>query len=246
MRIEPEKAYQVVRLLTEGMGVRACERLTRLNRRTVLGVLEMAGRKCQQISDEKLRNLNCKFVQADEMYGFVYSLQQNTDEANEWRHGTFYTHLSICRDSKLVINSHIGKRTRQDTDTFIRDLKGRIPNRFQFTTDGWKTYTGSDGAVSTAFGENIDYATEVKYFAKPDGNIFQKQRLCSVSRRRRIGHPDMRKATTCHMERTNLSVRLFNRRHTRLTLGYSKNCKTSNSRFTCSRRILISAGCIPA
>jgi hypothetical protein len=29
-------------------------------------------------------------------------------------------------------------------------------------------------------------------------------------------------ATTSHCERTNLSVRLFNRRFTRLTLGYSK------------------------
>jgi hypothetical protein len=29
-------------------------------------------------------------------------------------------------------------------------------------------------------------------------------------------------ATTCHVERTNLSVRLFTRRFTRCTLGYSK------------------------
>jgi transposase InsO family protein len=29
-------------------------------------------------------------------------------------------------------------------------------------------------------------------------------------------------STTCHVERTNLSVRQFNRRYARLTLGYSK------------------------
>ena len=32
----------------------------------------------------------------------------------------------------------------------------------------------------------------------------------------------MRYATTSHCERTNLSVRLFSRRYTRSTLGYSK------------------------
>jgi hypothetical protein len=36
------------------------------------------------------------------------------------------------------------------------------------------------------------------------------------------GNPDMNLATTCHAERMNLSVRLFNRRFTRKTFGYSK------------------------
>ena len=36
-------------------------------------------------------------------------------------------------------------------------------------------------------------------------------------------------ATTCHAERTNLSLRLFNRRFTRCTLGYSK--KLENLRY---------------
>jgi hypothetical protein len=35
-------------------------------------------------------------------------------------------------------------------------------------------------------------------------------------------NPDPRKISTSYIERTNLTVRLFNRRFTRLTLGYSK------------------------
>jgi hypothetical protein len=45
----------------------------------------------------------------------------------------------------------------------------------------------------------------------------------------RIGTPDLSKATTCHAERTNLSVRTFTRRFTRCTLGFSK--KLENMRF---------------
>jgi len=38
----------------------------------------------------------------------------------------------------------------------------------------------------------------------------------------RIGNPDLDRATINHLERQNLNIRLFNRRFTRKTLGYSK------------------------
>ena len=44
-----------------------------------------------------------------------------------------------------------------------------------------------------------------------------------------IGNPDRSKISTSHVERTNLSVRLFSRRFTRLTLGYSK--KLANLKY---------------
>ena len=94
------------------------------------------------------------------------------------------------------------------------------PRRFQLTTDGWQIYSGYEGAVRAVFGEEIDYATETKYFAVPQQYI--PRQLVGIRRKRKIGEPDMKEATTCHCERTNLSVRLFNRRFTRLTLGYSK------------------------
>lgn len=43
-----------------------------------------------------------------------------------------------------------------------------------------------------------------------------------VKRRVRIGNPDPALISTSHVERTNLSVRLFTRRFTRYTMGYSK------------------------
>jgi hypothetical protein len=46
------------------------------------------------------------------------------------------------------------------------------------------------------------YATETKYFAKT--HPFLPRRLSGLRRRPRIGHPDMKLATTCHAERTNL------------------------------------------
>jgi len=84
----------------------------------------------------------------------------------------------------------------------------------------WASYCNEVGAVARVFGGEVDYATETKYYAKPA--YYLPRRVISLNRKSRIGSPDMTKATTCHCERTNLSVRLFNRRFTRCTLGYSK------------------------
>ncbi len=69
----------------------------------------------------------------------------------------------------------------------------------------------------------IDYATEKKIFghvAIAPYRFLTKVR--EIKRKSRIGNPDMARATTCHCERMNLSVRQFTRRFNRATLGYSK------------------------
>ncbi len=75
----------------------------------------------------------------------------------------------------------------------------------------------------------FDYATESKFFAKPQ--TFLPRQLIRVRRRNRGGNPDMNNATTAHAERTNLSVRVFNRRFTRCTLGYSKKLENLKHAF---------------
>jgi IS1 family transposase len=236
IRTSTEEAVKVVGMLCEGMGIRAISRLTRLDQKTVLRILESAGEHCAQLLDTKIRNVKVGQVQADELYCFVGCKQQNTVEG-ETERGQFFTFLSIAKDSKLIINWRTAKRTQENAVEFLTDLKGRIQNRFQLTTDGWKPYCGRSGAVKQVFGDSIDYATETKHFAadnprlavRPELWKLNSKRVESLQRRRKIGQPDLKTATTCHCERTNLSVRIFTRRFTRLTLGYSK--KLQNLRW---------------
>ena len=218
VRIETKQVEQAVHMLVEGMGIRAVSRLTGLDTKTVMNILEAAGQKAAAFLDAKVLNVKTDEIQADEIHTFVGCKAANTT-ADDMERGDFFTYLAISRHSKLIISSVVGKRTGENTDLFLADLRRRVNGTFQLTTDAAQIYCGWSG-VRKAFGNSITYATETKYFGKPVN--FVNRRLIGVKRIPRIGKPDMRVATTCHCERTNLSVRTFTRRFTRCTLGYSK------------------------
>ena len=208
------------------MGIRAVQRFTGLHQETVLNILETAGQKAAAFLDANVRNVRSEYVQVDELVCFVKTKEQNTDEG-DMEHGNFFTHLSVCRQSKLIVNFLVSKRSWKDSLDFMRDLRDRMAGRFTLTTDGLRAYVGKNGVVRTAFGETIDYASEVKVFAeRPAGMyVFLKRNPCivkAIKRKARIGNPDLKMSTTCHVERMNLSLRQLNRRYARLTLGYSK------------------------
>lgn len=59
--------------------------------------------------------------------------------------GDAYTFVAIDGDTKLVPCFHVGRRTWTDTEIFIRDLRERIVNRPQITTDAFAAYYGAIG-----------------------------------------------------------------------------------------------------
>jgi hypothetical protein len=86
--------------------------------------------------------------------------------------------------------------------------------------------------VERILGDACHYATETKIFKK-DPNFTGRRKffapeIVKVTRKVRFGYPDMREVTTAHAERTNLSLRTFNRRFVRRTINFSK--KLANHR----------------
>jgi len=237
LRVDFKLASQVVHLLCEGMGIRAISRFTGLDTKTVMGILETAGEHCARFLDAKIRNVKSESVQVDEIHGFVYSKPQNTSREDEER-GEFFTYLSVDRLSKLIINWRVGKRNGENTVAFLEDLKNRMDGKFQLTTDPYVGYLRS-GSVKKVFGDSIDYATERKIYGKTKtwgSRYFNPMVVVGIKRYPHLGWPNMKLATTCHAERTNLSVRIFTRRFTRKTLGYSKkleNLRHAVALFVC-------------
>ena len=223
LRIPPEKALQVVNMMVEGVGVRAIERLAQVHRDTVLAVLEVVGAKCARFLDRKVRNMPFEAVEVDELFSFVYCKEkQNTEHHREI--GEQYTYLGIDRESRFIINFEVGKRDAVTTQLYIQDLQKRVKAPFQLTTDGFGPYISE---VFFTFLNQIHFAQVIKQYSCPEKYVNSERRYspaaCTGIRKViQCGNPSPDRISTSYVERTNLSIRMFNRRFTRLTLGYSK------------------------
>ena len=223
LRVDFKQACQVLAMLAEGCGIRAVSRLTGLHQQTVLNVLARAGSKCGRFLDVTVRNVQPESVQADEMFCFV-GCKEKANLTHDPFRGSQYLFLAMDSKSKLIISHVIGQRSPQNTENLLNDLKVRIAGRMQLTTDGFEAYKV---AVPRTIGKDVDFAQLVKRYACPRDATDPERRyspsVCTGARKVvRRGNPDRALISTSYVERQNLSVRLFNRRFTRLTLGYSK------------------------
>jgi IS1 family transposase/transposase-like protein len=223
VRIEAEKAYQVIGLLIEGMGIRAIQRLTGLHQETILNILAAAGQQCARLLNERMRDLKVEACQVDEMFAFVGCKDVN-NRYMDYNRGSQYLFTGMDAHTKLIVSHIIGKRDSDFAGRIVRDLQHRIVSKFQLTTDGFGPYATS---VKYTFGRDLDFAQLIKLFANPvDGQPSERRYSPSHCIGTRVlirsGQPDFSRISTSYIERQNLNVRLFNRRFTRLTLGYSK------------------------
>jgi IS1 family transposase/transposase-like protein len=254
--LDETKIVQIVRCLAEGCGVRATARLCGCDKNTVLQVIDTIGAKCERFHDETVRCINTESIQVDELWARVGVRQSRTNEFDTER-GDFYTFLALDRRTKLIISHLTGKRDYASTNDFAADLAERVHGVVQITTDGWPAYPDAIrahllGRLNYAVMQKIYGSTNVT-LAKVDPNHRYSQPKCTGIKLLTIaGVPDVDKICTSHIERLNLTVRTFNRRFTRLCVGWSRklvNHRRSVALFTvaynfCKRHSTL--GCTPA
>src|SRR5215467_5925078 len=95
---------QVINCLIEGCSIRATVRMTGIAKKTVMRLLVELGEFCESYQNRVLRNLSCRRIQLDELWGFNYCKEKNVTPDIAERipgAGDVWLWVAIDADTKL-------------------------------------------------------------------------------------------------------------------------------------------------
>ncbi len=218
-----DKQIAVIGALAEGSSIRSIERLTGIHRDTIMRLGVKVGNGCELLLDSKMQDLDCHYLQFDELWGFIGKKERHVGIDDDPEMGDVWTFCAIDSETKLVPSFLCGKRNHVTANAFVQDVASRMRNRVQISTDALNAYVE---AVEQGFGADADYGQIVKVYthdaAQHPERKYSAPSFASAIRRPISGAPEREFISTSHVERLNATTRLHVKRLNRLTLAFSK------------------------
>jgi IS1 family transposase len=159
--LNTDKQIAIIGALAEGSSIRSIERLTGVHRDTIMRLGVRVGQGCAYLQDSKLRDLDCHYLQFDEIWGFIGKKQRHVKTDDDPRMGDVWTFCAIDAETNLVPAFRCGKRDLTTALWFAKDVKDRMRNRVQISSDALRSYVD---AIDEVFGSNVDFGQIVKTY----------------------------------------------------------------------------------
>lgn len=240
--------YRALKSLAEGQGIRSVARTFDVDVETVRRWLQRAAKHAALVSDYLMRNLNVPEAQLDELWTFVYKKEKNLSawEKLYSEYGDTWIWVAFDPIHKLVVAFVVGDHEQAQAETLLRKFKARLAEGVvpYLTSDELAHYAA---AILKVFGRWEQPERRGKRGPQPKprpvpgpdlcyatvNKTRVKSRVVAIATRIVFGtaqavwqrlkdSPVSRAINTAFVERMNLTFRLFNRRLTRKTLGFSK------------------------
>jgi IS1 family transposase len=226
MTVDEDKALLAVQLLVEGNSIRSTERITGIDRNTIMKLVVVAGERCERLMSERIHNVVVEHLELDEVWSYVGCHQRFVKPDAEWPAlvGDQYVFIALEERTKMVMAWHLGKRDMKNTDAFIAKVRHATSadQLFDVSTDAFPAY---ERAIERGLYDRANHAEIVKLFShhvEEGRERYSPASFVSVAKDAVSGLPDLDRASTSHVERKNGSLRQWCKRLTRLTYAYSK------------------------
>jgi IS1 family transposase len=222
--LSTDKQIAIIGSLCEGSSIRSIERITGVHRDTTMRLGVKVGQGCTALMNAKMRNLDCTRLEMDEIWGYVGKKERHLRPGDDPQFGNVWTFCAIDAETKLVPSFLVASdRGLEAATTFALDVRSRMKNRLQISTDGLGSYVD---AIDYAFGRNVDYGQIIKTYGTESSVEAQRRysapKINTSEKKTIFGRPAPDLISTSYIERLNATTRLHMKRLARLTHAFSK------------------------